>query len=104
MGRTLPSINWQIEEERHAWHAFRRTLRKEDRIHFDALWRYAKLHAAESSMASRALPFESMLISMLLEQQKQITKLSNKIKGEALSDFFGAERKKNCIEGLSEEA
>ncbi|MFH1781613.1 MAG: hypothetical protein ABH835_03305 [Patescibacteria group bacterium] len=72
MGRTLPSVNWQINEERMAWHAYRRALRREDRVYFDTLWRYAKLHAAESSMASRALPLESMMISMLLEQQKQI--------------------------------
>ncbi|MBU0732282.1 hypothetical protein KKC88_05385 [Patescibacteria group bacterium] len=84
MGRTLPSINWQIEEERHAWHAFRRALRKEDRVSFDALWRYAKLHAAESSMASRALPIESMFLSMLLEQQKQIDKLKKYAKNNRL--------------------
>lgn len=85
MGRTLPSINWQIEEERHAWHAFRRALRREERAYFDALWRYAKIHAAESAMASRALPFESMILSMLLEQQKQIENLQNKHADRPLS-------------------
>ena len=79
MGRTLPPINWQIEEEKHSWHNFRRALRKEDRVYFDRLFKYAKLHIAESAMASRALPFEAMILSMLLEQQKHLDELSKKL-------------------------
>ena len=72
MGRTLSTTNQIIQEEQTAFANFRRTLRKADQRHFDALFAAARLHTAAISQANHALPFEAVLLAMLLEQQKQI--------------------------------
>ena len=78
MGRTLPTFNTYLEAEYDSWRSYRRALRKEDQEAFDALFRAAKQHVAESSCAVRAIPFEAMVLSILLEHEKTILKLSEK--------------------------
>jgi hypothetical protein len=78
MGRTLPTFNTYLEAEYDSWRSYRRALRKEDQEAFDALFRAAKQHVAESSYAVRAIPFEAMVLSILLEHEKAILKLSEK--------------------------
>jgi len=75
MGRTLPTFNTFLEAEYDSWRPYRRALRREDQEAFDALFRAAKQHVAESSHAVRAVPFEAMLLSMLLEHEKEIQRL-----------------------------
>jgi len=75
MGRTLPTFNTFLEAEYDSWRPYRRALRREDQEAFDALFRAAKQHVAESSHAVRAVPFEAMLISMLVEHEKELRKL-----------------------------
>ena len=72
MGRTLTTTNQIIQQEQTAFANFRRTLRRADQRHFDALFAAARLHTAAISQANHALPFEAVLLAMLLEQQKQI--------------------------------
>jgi hypothetical protein len=55
-------------------------LRKDDQELFDEIFRAAKLHLAENFYAMRAVPFESMVISILVEQQKKIKRLEEEIK------------------------
>lgn len=62
-----------------SWSKFRRGLRKDDQEHFDDLFRAAKVHLAENFYAMRPVPFESIIISMLLEQHKLIRRLQQKI-------------------------
>lgn len=81
MGRTLSTTNQLIREEETAFANFRRTLRKADQRHFDALFAAARLHTAAISQANHALPFEAVLLAMLLEQQKQIEALQRQIDG-----------------------
>ena len=50
---------------------FRRALRREDQEAFDALWRFARRHAAPASMASRPLPIEAIFMSMLVALERQ---------------------------------
>jgi len=50
---------------------FRRALRAEDQSAFDDLFRMAHYHAAESAYASHVLPFEVMLLAMLLEEVRE---------------------------------
>ncbi len=66
MGRTLPTITMTLDAEREAWKHFRRALRKEDQEAFDALWRFARRHAAPAAMASRPVPFDAALMGMLV--------------------------------------
>jgi hypothetical protein len=61
-----------------SWSKFRRGLRKEDQEIFDEIFRAAKLHLAENFYAMRAVPFESMMMSILIEQMKAIRRLEEK--------------------------
>jgi hypothetical protein len=63
-----------------SWSKFRRGLRKEDQEVFDEIFRAAKLHLAENFYAMRAVPFESMMMSILVEQQKRIKRLEEEMK------------------------
>jgi hypothetical protein len=80
MGRTLPTYTQLIEKEKEAWRSFRRALRAEDQEVLDDLFRFAKTHAASGAYASKATPFESMLLSMLLEEHKLLQRLEKKVK------------------------
>ena len=75
MGRTLATANQLILEEQQAFKDFRRALRKADQRAFDALFAYARLHTPAISQASHALPFESILLAMLLELWKELERL-----------------------------
>jgi hypothetical protein len=75
MGRTLPTITQTIEFEKEAWKHFRRTLRKEDQDAFDAVWRMSRYHAAAISMASRPVPFDALVMSMLVGLAREIMNL-----------------------------
>ncbi len=75
MGRTLATTNQIILDEQTAFANFRRTLRRKDQYTFDALFASARAHTAAISQANHALPFEAILLAMLLEQAKQIEQL-----------------------------
>ena len=79
MGRTLPTFNGYLEGQMQEWAGFRRALRREDREPFDRLFAFAKRHMAEAATAARPVPFESMLMSILLEQQKTIEALERRL-------------------------
>jgi len=53
---------------------------------FDEIFRAAKLHLAENFYAMRAVPFESMMMSILIEQQKAIRRLENEISAKKMAD------------------
>jgi hypothetical protein len=75
MGRTLPTIVQTLQAEEEAWKLFRRALRKEDQEAFDALWRFARYHAAPASMASRPMPFEAAIMAMMVAVERQIIEM-----------------------------
>ena len=75
MGRTLKTINQIMQQEEQAFANFRRTLRRPDQLIFDELFAGAKKHIAAISQANHALPFEAILLAMLLEQAKEIKRL-----------------------------
>ncbi len=75
MGRTLPTFTRIIDSEIESWSKYKRGLRKEDQEIFDDLFRAARIHLAENFYAMRTIPFESIIISMLIEQRKLIRKL-----------------------------
>jgi len=79
MGRTVPTFTNIIESELASWSKFRRGLRKEDQEMFDDLFRTAKIHLAENFYAMRTIPFESIAVSMLLEQHKRIARLEKEL-------------------------
>jgi hypothetical protein len=76
MGRTLPSITQAFLQEQEAFTRFRRALRRSDQLVLDDLFAAAHQHLAAAAYASHALPFEIFLLAMLLEEHKQVQRLS----------------------------
>jgi hypothetical protein len=79
MGRTLPPAAQVFQQELESLAHFRRALRREDQRALDDLFVAARQHLAEAAYASHALPFEMMLLSMLLEEHKQTLRLLDRL-------------------------
>ena len=79
MGRTVPSITQTWMQEEQSFSKFRRALRRADQLALDDLFGQAKKHLAAAAFAAHILPFETMLLSMLLEEHKEVMKLREKM-------------------------
>ncbi len=75
MGRTVTSITQTFLKEQAAFARFRRALRSSDQQILDDLFASARKHLSAASYASHALPFETFLLSMLLEEHKEVVRL-----------------------------
>jgi hypothetical protein len=75
MGRTLPSITQVFLGEQDAFSRFRRALRRSDQLVVDDLFAAAQKHLAAAAYAAHALPFETFLLAMLLEEHKETMRL-----------------------------
>src|SRR3990170_8744079 len=75
MGRTLPSITNAVLHEQQSLNRFRRALRRTDQRALDDLFAASRHHLAAAAYASHLLPFEIMLLSMLVEEHKQVLHL-----------------------------
>lgn len=81
MGRTVLPFSQILEQEIEQWRKFRRGLRKEDQQALDRLFERARLHVQAGVYASRPWPFETILISILLEHEKALVELRERLKG-----------------------
>ena len=79
MGRTLPSITQAFLHEQQSLAKFRRALRIEDQRALDDLLAASRHHLAAAAYASHLLPFEVMLLAMLVEEHKQVLKLQRRL-------------------------
>jgi hypothetical protein len=86
MGRTLPSITQSLNEEQAAFNRFRRALRRSDQLALDELFVAARQHLAAAAYAANLLPMETFLLSMLLEEHKEVIRLRNQM--EAIQNRF----------------
>jgi hypothetical protein len=77
MGRTLPPFSQLLEYERRRWAPFKRALPKEDHAIVDRLCDGATLRIQAGVMVSRPWPFETIVMAMFLEQQKQLERLES---------------------------
>ncbi len=75
MGRTLPSATMAFYEEVGSFARFRRALRRSDQVALDDLFAAAQQHLAAAAYAAHALPMEVFLLSMLLEEHKEVLRL-----------------------------
>ena len=75
MGRTVPSITQTFLEEQETFTRFRRALRRSDQRALDDLFAAAHQHLAAAAYAAHALPFETLLLAMLLEEHKEVMRL-----------------------------
>ena len=82
MGRTLPSITQEFLQEQASFARFRRALRRSDQIALDDLFASARQHLAAAAYAAHALPFETFLLAMLLEEHKQVMLLRQQVDEE----------------------
>jgi hypothetical protein len=79
MGRTLPSITQALLIEQESFGRFRRALRRGDQLALDDLFAAARQHLAAAQFAAHALPFEVFLLSMLLEEHKEVLRLRGQV-------------------------
>jgi hypothetical protein len=79
MGRTLPTATIILQQEEASFARFRRALRRSDQLALDDLFTSARQHLAAAQYASHALPFEVFLLSMLLEEHKQVMRLREQV-------------------------
>jgi len=80
MGRTVLPFSQVLEQETQEWRKFRRGLRKEDQQFLDRLFEEARLHVQAGVYASRPWPFETILISILIEHEKALVELRAKLR------------------------
>ena len=87
MGRTLPSVTQLFHIEEEALSRYRRALRRADQHALDDLFNSAQRHLPAAAYAAHTLPMEIFLLSMLLEEHKQLVKLKAEL--EALKNPGG---------------
>ncbi|HVL49280.1 MAG TPA: hypothetical protein VM889_12035 [Candidatus Thermoplasmatota archaeon] len=75
MGRTEPTFRLVLDSVEHEWRDYRRGLTAEEQRAFDALFQKARAHASASSNVARINPLEAVLVSILLEHEKEIARL-----------------------------
>lgn len=75
MGRTIPTVNQVLEQNREQWARFYRALRREDRVYLDQLFDGAKYFTAACVYQINAVPSESIFMAMLLHLQKEVEEL-----------------------------
>jgi len=79
MGRTLPSITQAYMQEEEAFARFLRALRRADQLALDDLFASAKQHLSAAAYAAHALPMETFLLAMLLEEHKEVLRLRREL-------------------------
>ena len=79
MGRTLATANQIILQEQASFAAFRRGLRRSDQGIFDELFANARRHTPSVSLAAHALPFEAILLAMLIEEHREVQRLREEL-------------------------
>jgi hypothetical protein len=84
VGRTVPSFRIAAEIERTKSKQFRSYLDKKDRKVFDQMYDHFKFHNAACSNACRPVVIHAVLMSIIFEHYKQLTKLMDqkKVKDE----------------------
>ena len=81
MGKTVESYRMVIEDEIRRWNGFAKVLRKEDREAFEVLMDACRSYASAGSNSTQPLPFEPMLMSMLVSQQVHLQRLQKELDG-----------------------
>jgi hypothetical protein len=78
MGRTIPSYRIASQVEIWKWKRFRKLLDKQDRRKFDEMLSIPRLYNAAGTMAARPVLIHVILMSIIFEHYKQLTKIVSK--------------------------
>jgi len=76
MGRTVPSYRMATEMEKSRWRPFRTALSKKDRKKFDEMLDITRSYNVAEIMAARPVLIQVILMSVIFEHYKQLTKLA----------------------------
>jgi hypothetical protein len=79
MGKTVESYRIALDTEIQTWNGFAKALRSDDREAFERMTDACRNHASAGSNATRPEVFESMVMSILLEQQKTLMRLEKEL-------------------------
>jgi hypothetical protein len=79
MGKTVESYRLALDAEIQSWHGFVKALRTDDREAFEQMSDACRNHASAGSNATRPEVFEPMVMSIVLEQQKRLTRLEKEL-------------------------
>ena len=79
MGRTNATYRDLLRAMESRWQEYRRALRYADQAVFDRLFEYARAHADASGVQNHQFGEIPALISMVIEQQKQIEDLEDRL-------------------------
>jgi len=79
VGKTVESYRMALEDEIRRWDGFAKALRSEDRNAFEELMDACRVSASAGSNATQPVIFEPMIMSILLFQQKKLSKLEKEL-------------------------
>ncbi len=79
MGRTVPSYRQALKREIEKWKGFRKGLRNKDAEAFDRMMNACRNFASAGSMATRPILLEAMFMSILLQQEKDLMEIREKL-------------------------
>ena len=79
MGKTVESYRMALEDEIRRWDGFAKALRSEDRTAFEELMDACRVSASAGSNATQPVIFEPMVMSILLSQQKKLSRLEKEL-------------------------
>ena len=79
MGRTVPSFRVQLEQIIEELSTYRRALRGDNKIAFDDMMNKARQHASSCTLIPSFDPVDCILLSIILEQEKEIKLLKEHI-------------------------
>lgn len=79
MGKTVESYRLALDTEIQSWNGFAKALRTDDRDAFEQMTDACRNHASAGSNATQPEVFEPMVMSILLEQQKRLTRLEKEL-------------------------
>jgi hypothetical protein len=80
LGRTNPTYRDTLRALEENWQQYRRALRRVDKPHFDRLFEHAREHADAAGYLNHHEPEVTLLVSVVLEQEKRMGELHARIR------------------------
>jgi uncharacterized membrane protein YccC len=80
LGRTNPTHRDTLRALEENWQQYRRALRRVDKPHFDRLFEHAREHADAAGYLNHQEPEITLLVSVVLEQEKRMQELHARIR------------------------
>jgi hypothetical protein len=75
LGKTVESYRIALDKELQEWSGFAKALRSDDSAAFEQIMDICRNYASAGSNATRPVVFESMVMCVLLHQQKMLNRL-----------------------------